>query len=86
MAEALYQSERPTELDTLALEQYEFLLEEQAFPFEEQAIAIHTTNIQRSWQGNYDHWVAQSFASLATLLPAKFNKPEAFSEVNYADF
>ena len=86
LAEALYQSERPTELDTLALEQYEFLLEEQAFPFEEQAIAIHTTNIQRSWQGNYDHWVAQSFASLATLLPAKFNKPEAFSEVNYADF
>ena len=86
LAQALYQSERPTELDALALEQYDILLEEQAFPFEEQAIEIHTTNIQRSWQGRYDHWVAQSFASLASLLPAKFDKPESFSGVNYADF
>jgi hypothetical protein len=86
LAQALYQSERPTELDALALEQYDILLEEQAFPFEEQAIEIHTTNIQRSWQGKYDHWVAQSFASLASLLPAKFDKPESFSGVNYADF
>lgn len=86
LAEALYQSERPGELDTLALEQYDILLEEQAFPFEEQAIQIHTTNAQRSWQGNYDQWVAKSFESLRTLLPAKFDKRERLSEVDYVAF
>jgi TolA-binding protein len=86
LANALYDSERPPELDALALEQYDILLEEQAYPFEEQAIAIHTTNTERSWQGSYDQWVKSSFDALATLLPAKFNKPELHSEVDYAAF
>ncbi|WP_100658501.1 tetratricopeptide repeat protein [Alteromonas flava] len=86
LAQALYASERPPELDALALEQYEFLLEEQAFPFEEQAIAIHEQNTQRSWQGNYDDWVSKSYAALARLLPARFDKPEQFRQVNYAEF
>ncbi|WP_100642400.1 tetratricopeptide repeat protein [Alteromonas facilis] len=86
LAQSLYDSERPAELDALALEQYDFLLEEQAFPFEEQAINIHSQNAQRSWQGNYDEWVAKSFAALATLLPAQYNKPEQLKEVDYANF
>lgn len=86
LATALYESERPQELDALALEQYELLLEEQAYPFEEQAIEIYQRNSQRSWQGIYDPWVERSFDALAELLPAQYNKPEKSSEVDYANF
>src|SRR5690606_14596983 len=37
----LMNSQRPTNLDVLELEQYDMLLEEQAYPFEEKAIEIH---------------------------------------------
>ncbi len=76
LSRALLDSDRPQGLDELSLEQYELLLEEQAYPFEEQAIAIHQANAENAWQGVYDSWVRQSFARLAELLPAQYNKPE----------
>ncbi len=79
----LMDSERPKGLDALALEQYEVLLEEQAFPFEEKAIEIHEANAQRSWTGLYDDWVKQSFDSLTRLLPARYKKSETL--VNYSE-
>ncbi len=78
----LMDSERPNNLDALALEQYELLLEEQAFPFEEKAIEIHEKNIANSWQGVYDLWVKQSFKALQALLPARYNKPEQAIDVS----
>jgi len=76
-SESLLQSERPRSLDTLALEQYELMLEEQAFPFEEKAIAVHETNIKRCWeQGVYDQWIKASFTALASLVPAQYRKSE----------
>ena len=69
-------SDRPSGLSELELEQYEILLEEQAFPFEEQAIAIHEINMRRSWEGVYDDWVRKSFTALSTLMPARFDKQE----------
>lgn len=72
----LMDSQRPADLDALALEQYEILLEEQAFPFEEKAIDIHEANARRSWQGVYDKWTRQSFDALKKLLPARYDKPE----------
>jgi cellulose synthase operon protein C len=81
MAKALLQSDRPKGLDELALEEYELLLEEQAYPFEEQAISIFQQNTALTQQQIWDQWVQQSFARLAQLLPAKFNKTEAYSEV-----
>ena len=72
----LLASQRPDKLDALALEQYELLLEEQAYPFEEKAIAIHEANARRSWEGVYDEWVRQSFSALATLLPLRYAKNE----------
>jgi TolA-binding protein len=77
LGEDLLASERPKGLDPLALEQYELLLEEQAYPFEEKAIAIHETNMRRSWDGWYDGWIRQSFDALATLSPARYAKREA---------
>jgi len=72
----LMNSERPAGLDALALEQYEILLEEQAYPFEEKSIDIHTGNIQRAWEGIYDQGVKNSFDALAKLLPARYGKEE----------
>lgn len=78
----LMNSQRPKELDELALEQYEILLEEQAYPFEEKAIEIHQVNAQRSWKGTYDAGVKRSFDALAKLLPGRYNKLEVRLEVS----
>jgi TolA-binding protein len=77
----LMESERPSDLDDLALEQYELLLEEQAFPFEEKAIELYEANTTRAAEGIYDEWVKMSFAALAELLPARYAKVERSEDV-----
>jgi hypothetical protein len=72
----LMASERPKDLDAEAREQYDVLLEEQAFPFEEKAIELHETNAQRTGTGIYDEWVQRSFEVLAKLKPARYAKAE----------
>jgi TolA-binding protein len=72
----LMASERPKNLDEEAKEQYDVLLEEQAFPFEEKAIELHETNAQRTGDGIYDQWVQRSFDVLAKLKPARYAKTE----------
>ena len=76
LARSLLDSERPKKLSKDELEEYQLLLEEQAFPFEEKAIDIHTINAQRTRDGIYDEWVRKSFAQLAKLMPARFAKEE----------
>jgi hypothetical protein len=83
LSSAIMSSDRPCSLSTLELEQYDILLEEQAFPFEEQAITLHEINLRRAWGGVYDEWIQRSFAELARLMPGRFNKPE--HEVAYAE-
>jgi hypothetical protein len=83
LAKAIMTSDRPDNLSELELEQYEILLEEQAFPFEEQAISLHEINMRRSWEGVYDDWVKKSFVELGQLMPARFDKPEL--EVAYVE-
>ena len=73
---ALMNSERPRNLDADALEQYEILLEEQAYPFEEKAIEVHETNARRTAEGIYDTWVRKSLAELAELVPVRYAKQE----------
>lgn len=73
---ALIGSQRPKKLSKLEREQYDVLLEEQAFPFEEKAIKLHELNASRAAQGLYDEGVRQSFAALRTLQPARFAKTE----------
>ncbi len=75
-SQALFNSERPGNLNDEELEQYEILLEEQAFPFEEQAIEVHEVNAQRAAEGLYDDWVRRSFESLAALVPVRYAKQE----------
>ena len=75
-AKSLTTSQRPKKLSKLELEQYNELLEEQADPYIEKAIALHGINTSRTQQGIYDEWVKKSFDSLKTLQPARFNKTE----------
>ena len=77
----LMDSERPPDLDEAALEQYDLLLEEQTFPFEEKAIELYQANAARTADGVYDEWVRQSFAALANLMPGRYAKTERSENV-----
>ena len=72
----LLDSERPAGLADDALAQYELLLEEQAFPFEEQALDVYGTNAARTRDGHYDKWIRASFDRLATIAPARWARTE----------
>ena len=76
LSKDLMASERPAELGPEELEQYEILLEEQAFPFEEQAIELHEVNVARTAEGVYDEWIKQSLEQLASLVPIRYAKDE----------
>jgi len=76
LSKDLYASQRPPELTPEELEQYDILLEEQAFPFEEEAIELHETNAARTADGFYDEWIRRSLAALAELSPGRYAKAE----------
>lgn len=72
----LMESERPKDLSTEELEEYNVMLEEQAFPFEEKAIAILESNTRRASGGLYDNWVKKSYGKLKELMPVRYSKAE----------
>lgn len=74
--QSMIKSERPKKLSKIEREQYDVLLEEQAFPFEEKAIELHEANAKRASEGIYDKWVKQSFEALARLRPVRYGKAE----------
>ena len=76
LAVDLLASERPRNLSEEEQEQYALLLEEQAYPFEEEAIELHEANAERAAAGLYDDGVRASFAALADLKPARYRKTE----------
>jgi TolA-binding protein len=75
-SKALLGSQRPKGLSADELEQYNVLLEEQAYPFEEKAIELHETNARRTAQGLYDSWIRNSYAALGKLRPVRYAKTE----------
>jgi TolA-binding protein len=82
----LMESERPKDLDADALEQYDILLEEQAYPFEEKAIELFQANTDRAAEGVFDEWVQKSFDAMADLMPARYAKLERSEDVVTALF
>ena len=82
-SQALIKSERPAGMDDVELEEYQFLLEEQAYPLDEAAIEVHQTNTGRTYDGLYDQWIKQSYRSLGELMPGQYNKQE--KAVTYVD-
>lgn len=83
MAVDILASERPKNLDVDALEQYEVLLEEEVFPFEEKAIALHESNVGRVPDGLYDNWIQKSYGALVQLVPARYDRNEVSGEYVY---
>jgi tetratricopeptide (TPR) repeat protein len=82
LAHDVMSSERPKNLKGDELEEYNSLLEEQVFPFEEQAIKAHEINTVRAKDGVYDEWVQKSFKVLAELKPARYGKTELTQDVD----
>ncbi len=78
-ANALLKSQRPKGLDEESLEEYDLLLEEQAYPFEEKAIDIHVVNFRRIPQGSYDESVKNSLKVLGELMPFRYARDEISS-------
>lgn len=78
---AMLSSQRPKKLNKAELEQYNVMLEEQAFPFEEKATELHEVNAKRAASGIYDKWVQESFKSLAALRPVRYGKLERSESV-----
>jgi TolA-binding protein len=74
LARDILKSERPAGLSELELEQYNILLEEQAYPFEEQAMDIYRINIEKVAQGHYDKWIEQTYAVLAEMNPTEYKR------------
>jgi cellulose synthase operon protein C len=81
LAQDLLASERPKNLKGEELAEYNSLLEEQVFPFEEQAIKAYELNTARARDGVYDEWVRKSFQALAELKPARYGKTELTQDV-----
>ncbi len=73
---AIYNSERPKKLNEEELEQYDVLLEEKAYPFEEKAIEFHEVNVSRFADGLYGVWVWKSLEQLKAFLPVRYDKKE----------
>jgi len=85
-ASSLMDSERPGELNEEELEQYDILLEEQAYPFEEKSIEVHGVNARRTSDEIFDSWVKKSLHALENLQPVRYKKTEridAYVESNY---
>ena len=78
---ALIESERPKNLSDEELEQYELVIEEQAYPFEEKAIDVHEKNMELLDVGIYNEWIDKSISKLALLLPARYAKTEQGSTI-----
>ncbi len=78
---ALLESERPTDLNAEQLEEYELVIEDQAYPFEEKAISVHEKNMELLGVGIYNQWIDKSIAKLSMLLPARYGKTEVDSNI-----
>ncbi len=75
-SEALVESERPANLSAAELAEYELVIEEEAYPFEEQAIDVHEENHELLVAGVFNGWVEKSLEKLAILMPGRYAKSE----------
>lgn len=73
---ALLESERPGDLNAAELDEYEGMLEEEAFPFEEKSIRVHEKNLELMSAGVFNAWIEKSIGRLAVLMPGRYAKPE----------
>ena len=75
-SDSLMASERPKGLSESEKLDYELVLEEEAFPFEERSIEIHEKNLELMGTGVYNRWIERSLSELAVLMPGRYAKFE----------
>ena len=73
-SKALLDSDRPTNLNDEELDQYEILLEDKAFPFEDKAIEFFEINLARIKDGFYNDWIDRTHKGLIELFPVRYNR------------
>jgi tetratricopeptide (TPR) repeat protein len=73
---SLLGSERPAGLSSAEKIDYELVIEEEAYPFEDQAIAVHEENFELLAAGIYNAWVQKSLDKLGVLMPGRYAKSE----------
>ena len=69
-------SERPVGLSEAEMVDYELIIEEEAYPFEERAISLHEENFELLAGGIYNSWVQKSLDQLAVMMPGRYAKNE----------
>ncbi len=74
LARDLLDSERPQELSAEALIQYDILLEDRAFPFEDKAIEFYERNLRRARSSAFNEWLAKSRERLSILFPVRYDR------------
>ena len=75
-SDALLKSERPAGLTAAEKVDYELVIEEEAYPFEERAIEVHQQNFELLAVGVYNPWVQESLDKLSVLMPGRYAKNE----------
>ena len=80
-SQSLLNSEIPKHLDEDQREQYTFLLEDQAFPFEEKAIEFYEVNMRYTNDDIYDQWIIKSLQQLQALFPLRYKRSAKVEEV-----
>jgi len=82
-SQALLTSEVPKHLNEDEKEQYLFLLEDQAFPFEEKAIEFYEVNLLYTRDDIFDQWIVKSHQALQRLFPIRYQRqPKLESFIN----
>jgi TolA-binding protein len=84
LARDLRNAQHPPGLDDFERDAYELMLEDEAFPFEERAIAEHERNLEYLREGVWDEWIMSSGRALAEMAPGRYARRERQEEM-YAE-
>jgi tetratricopeptide (TPR) repeat protein len=72
--EALLESERPVGLTSEELAEYNFQIEEQAYPFEDEAVAAYESGLKSSLAHMGDEFIQKTIKRLEELRPALYKR------------
>ena len=86
LSDDLMSSARPKGMNEEELEEYGYLLEDQALPFEDKAITFYEINTKRTQDGIYNASIERSFNALKKLNPAQYNKSESLEAIEDVQF
>jgi len=73
--DSIIHSERPEELSKEELEEYNFLLEEKAYPYDDQAVKTYNRSIEAAIKNMiFNEWMDKSLKRLVDLRPALYKR------------